>query len=179
MADILGILSLDSAVFTFMLPWLFTFAVVYGLLARANLFGGQNSRVSAVIGLVIAFFVAGYYGPSIAVYFASLFGGATYVLAAILVVILFIAMAGFDIGKLTGEKGGRWPVLLLLIVVGIIIFMAATGTVIPGVDLDQDTLAMIFVLIIILLAVWFVAGKGEEKQPVTLQVTPKGGEGPG
>ena len=34
--------------FNFLLPWLFTFAIVYGLLAKANVFGGNNNRISKI-----------------------------------------------------------------------------------------------------------------------------------
>jgi hypothetical protein len=167
MADLFTILiqNLNSLGFyNFLLPWLFVFAVVYGLLAKADLFGGQNSRVSALLGIIIAFFVASFYGPTIATFFTSLFGGATYVLAFILVAVLFIAMSGFKIGELTGANGKRWPVLLFLVVLAIIVFMVATGTVISGIALNESAIAAIFVVAILLLAVWFVVGKGEEKK---------------
>jgi hypothetical protein len=153
--------------YSFLLPWLFVFAIVYGLLAKANLFGGQNTRVSALLGIIIAFFVASYYGPTIAVYFTTLFGGATYILAVILVAILFIAMSGFKIEDLTkaADKKKLWPVLLFLIVLAAIVFMVATGTVISGVALNENAIAAIFIVIILLIAVWFVVGKEPEKKP--------------
>jgi hypothetical protein len=173
MADPFTILiqNLNSLGFyNFLLPWLFVFAVVYGLLAKASLFGGQNSRVSALLGIIIAFFVASFYGPTIATFFTGLFGGATYVLAFILIAVLFIAMSGFSISDLTGaaEKKKRWPVLLFLVVLAIIVFMTATGTVISGIALNESAIAAVFIVAVLLLAVWFVVGKGEEeKKPGT------------
>lgn len=150
--------------YSFLLPWLFVFAVVYGLLAKANLFGGQNTRVSALLGIIIAFFVASYYGPTIAVYFTNLFGGATYILAVILVAVLFIAMSGFKIEQgAIGKK--HWPIILFLIILAAIVFMVATGTVVSGIELNESAIAAVFVVVILLIAVWFVVGgKHEEEQ---------------
>ena len=89
--------------FEFLLPWLFTFAVVYGLLAKADLFGGANTRVSALIGIIAAFFITPYAGPWLASYFSTIFAGASVILAAILTVVLFAAMIGIK-GEGLGQK---------------------------------------------------------------------------
>lgn len=167
MADIFTILvdNLNKLGFyNFLLPWLFVFAVVYGLLAKVNIFGGQNNRISALIGFIAAFFAVSYYGEPLAAFFTGLFGGATIILAGILVVVLFIAMAGFKLENITDvSKWGTKLGLLLIIVIGIVVFMVATGTTISGIQLNEEALAAIFIIIIILLALWFVTGGKEEK----------------
>jgi len=56
--------------FEFLLPWLFTFAIVYGLLMKANLFDKVNAKVSGVLALVIAFFITPFAGPWLTNFFA-------------------------------------------------------------------------------------------------------------
>ncbi len=151
--------------YDFVLPFLFVFAVVYGLLAKAGLFGGANSRVSALIGLVVAFFAVGYYGPPMAAFFGSLFGGATIFLAGILVIVLFMAMTGLGVHNALGLLGGAWGIrigILVLFVIGIILFMTATGTVVSGIALDDGAIAAIFVVVIIIVAMIFVIGEKEK-----------------
>ena len=170
----------DLGFYDFVLPFLFVFAVVYGLLAKAGLFGGANSRVSALIGLVVAFFAVGYYGPPMAAFFGSIFGGATIFLAGILVIVLLFAMAGFHMPEALGALGGRWGLgigALLVIVIGIILFMTATGTVISGIALDDGAIAAIFVVVIIIVAMMFVVGEKKEPKPAAAEAQPKQGEG--
>ena len=50
--------------FGFLLPWIFMFAVTYGLLAKAKFF--EDTKIVGVISLVLAFFVVGFGGPWLA-----------------------------------------------------------------------------------------------------------------
>ena len=46
----------------FLLPWIFTFAIVYGLLSKIDLFGKDNKKsgkINVALAFVIAFFVTG------------------------------------------------------------------------------------------------------------------------
>jgi hypothetical protein len=176
MADIFTILITnlnELGFYNFVLPFLFVFAVVYGLLAKAGMFGGANTRISALLGLIVAFFAVGYYGPPMAGFFSSLFGSATIFLAAILVIVLFLAMAGFrtpDILTAVVGRGGSIVAILILVVVGIILFMTATGTVITGIALEEGAIAAIFVVVVIIIAMLFVVGEKKEAKPAP---TPK------
>jgi len=179
MADLFTVLIQnlnELGFYDFVLPFLFVFAVVYGLLAKADLFGGQNSRISALLGLIVAFFAVGYIGPSMAGFFSSLFGGATIFLAGILVIVLLFAMAGFKMPEALGAFGGRWGLgigALLIVVIGIIVFITATGTLITGIELNENAIAAIFVVIVIIVAMMFVVG---EKGPKQAQAPAGGGQ---
>ncbi|MFH0832100.1 MAG: hypothetical protein V1900_00030 [Candidatus Aenigmatarchaeota archaeon] len=159
--------------YTFLLPWLFVFAVVYGLLSTVKLFGEQNNRISALIAFIAAFFAVSFAGPMMAAFFTNLFGGATIILAGILVIVLLLAMAGFKLDALTDiNKMSVKIVILLLIIIGIIVFLAATGN-ISGVVLNDDLITMIFIIVVILFAIWFVTG-GEKKGSATTGQKPTG-----
>ncbi len=157
--------------YEFLLPWVFAFAIVYGLLIVANLFGDANKKVSAAIALVVAFFVTAYGGPMMASFFTSIFGGATIILAGILVVVLLVAMVGFKPADAGGLK--RNSVLIALVIIGVILFIVSTG-VASGIGywglMSPDLLALILVLIIIVAAVYLITrpeggGKAEAPPP--------------
>ena len=147
--------------FEFLLPWLFTFAVVYGLLAKADLFGGANTRISALIGIIAAFFVTPYAGPWLASYFSTIFGGAAVVLAAILVIVLFAAMIGIK-GEGLGQKRYGLPIVAII---GIILFFFAAGGDLGFFGtptIGDNTVMTIIFLAILIIAVWLVVGGKKE-----------------
>jgi hypothetical protein len=139
--------------FGFLLPWLFMFAVSYAVLLKSKAIG-EDPKIIGVVSLVVAFFIIGYGGPALGSFFTNLFGMAGIVLAVILVIALFIGMAGGDITALGGSK----PIMALIAGVGIIIFMLASG-VLSGVSLTDSTISVIFVLLVMGVAVAFIAGK--------------------
>ena len=59
--------------FGFLLPWLFMFAVVYGLLVKSKVLG-EDQKIIGVVSLVSAFFVIGFGGVAIGTFFSNLFG---------------------------------------------------------------------------------------------------------
>ncbi len=135
--------------FGFLLPWIFTFAVLFGLLLKSKAFS-ENKRIIGVISLVVAFFVVGFGGPAIAVFFSSLFGLAAVVLAGILVIVLFLAMSGTDISKITENKA----VAYAIVGIGIVVFFTAAGAL--GIQLSESSVAIIFMLLILIVAIAFI-----------------------
>jgi hypothetical protein len=138
--------------FGFLLPWLLMFAVTYGLLMKSKALG-EDQKIIGVVSLVAAFFVVGYGGPLLGTFFSNLFGIAAVVLGGILVTVLFISMAGGDISKFAESK----EIMALLAGVGIIVFMIVLGTF--GVGIESDVVAAIFMVIVMAVAVVFIAGK--------------------
>ena len=135
--------------FGFLLPWIFTFAVLFGLLLKSKAFG-ENKRIIGVISLVAAFFVVGFGGPAIAVFFSSLFGLAAVVLAGILVIALFLAMSGTDISKIAENKA----VAYAIVGIGIVVFFTAAGSL--GIQLSESSVSIIFMLLILIVAIAFI-----------------------
>ena len=156
------LLALKSLGFyDFLLPWLFTFAVVYGLLMMVKVFGDGNKKIPAALALVIAFFVTGYSGPMLSSFFITLFGGASIIIAGILVVLLFLAMVGFKLDDI--KKTGA---LIILVVVGVVLWMISAGAA-KGIGfmplMSPDLVAMILVLVVIVMAVWAITREGGGK----------------
>jgi len=125
--------------FGFLLPWIFMFAVTYGLLAKAKFF--EDTKIVGVISLVLAFFVVGFGGPWLAGFFVNLFGYAAIIIAGLLVIVLFITMSGGSIGKFFDNKG----VAAILVGIGIIVFFIAMGGF--SVVVSDAVIGIIFIII--------------------------------
>ncbi len=136
--------------FGFLLPFIFTFVVVYGLLMKAKFF--EDQKVIGVLSLVIGFFVVGYGGPAIANFFVNLFGLAAIILAGILVIVLFISMTGGDISKVASGKA----VAAAVAGIGIIVFFVAAGAL--GITVSDSVIGIIFVIVVLGIAMLFVTG---------------------
>ncbi len=162
--------------FQFLLPFLLTMAIVYGLL-RFSLHKILDKSASGLVAIVVSFFVMNYSGQvgiQIAMFFTQIFGSGVIVLTGLLVIIMFLAIVGINVTdvfgwKEQGEKGSKthiWVTLLLLAFIGFLVFLGAGGAAFLNIPTDvllgQDTWAIIFVLIIIALAMWFLMG-AEEK----------------
>ncbi len=156
--------------FQFLLPFLLTMAIVYGLL-RFSLHKILDKSASGLVAIVVSFFVMNYSGQvgiQIAMFFTQIFGGGVIVLTGLLVIIMILAMVGInvtDIFKWPGKDESKthiWVALLLLVFIGFLLFLGAGGAAFLNIPTDvllgQDTWAIIFVLIIIALAMWFLMG---------------------
>jgi len=144
--------------YEFLLPWLLTFAIVYGLLYKANIFGGMNKKISGIIAFVVAFFVSLYSGPAIAGYFATLFTGGSLLLAVVIVGILFATLLTLgDASKLKGKS--LWATLGIVVV----LFLIAASRDFLKIGFSGDMWsAIIIIIIVIALAVWLVSGGEQE-----------------
>lgn len=135
--------------FGFLLPWIFTFAVMFGLLLKSKVLG-DNKRIAGVVSVVIAFFVVGFGGPGIASFFVGLFGLASIVLAGILVIALFLAISGTDISKIADNKA----IVYAIVGIGIVVFFTAAGSF--GIRISDSTIAIIFMLLVLVVAIAFI-----------------------
>ncbi|MFH0832101.1 MAG: hypothetical protein V1900_00035 [Candidatus Aenigmatarchaeota archaeon] len=137
--------------FGFLLPWLLTFAVSYGLLVKSKVLG-EDVKIVGVVSLVLSFFVIGYGGLALGLFFQKLFGVAVVVIGGILVIVLFVGMAGGDISKLVESKA----VLALIAGIGIIVFVLTVGNL--GIGVNNEIISAIFVVIIMAVAIMFITG---------------------
>jgi hypothetical protein len=146
----------------FLLPWIFTFAIVYGLLLKAQIFNNKN--INTALAFVIAFFVTGAAGPQMAAFFINLFGGASVYLAGILVLILFVVM----LGKPGNYFSSHIVYIIIAAIIGVVLFLSSTGMFIGNVVIGSDVAVLAFWLAIIIIAIYMIVGKdgaggGEKK----------------
>lgn len=139
----------------FLLPWLFTFAVVFGLLSKVDIFGAKK-QINVALAFVIAFFVTATGGPQLAAFFINLFGGAATFIAGILVIILFVAMVG---KKPEEELGKHKIILVVLVIIGAALFLVSQAPV-TGFRLDQQTSSLIFWAVVILAVIYYMTHGG-------------------
>ena len=138
--------------FGFLLPWIFVFAIVYGLLIKGKFF--EDKRVIGVLSLVMAFFAIGFGGPLLANFFVSLFGFGALILAALLIIVLFLAMTGRDISKIGDSK----TIAYVMTGIGIVIFAVAIGS--YGVKISDSSIGIVFIIVVLAIAIMFVTGSG-------------------
>lgn len=134
--------------FGFLLPFVFVFTVVFAALYRSKWV--DNNRINGVMALVFAFFVIGFGGPALANFFVNLFGLATLIMAALLIILLFVALSGGDATKVFANKG----TYAVLAGIGIIIFWIAIGSF--GVRVSDSVTGIIFVIVLLAIAILFV-----------------------
>ena len=156
--DPTAVLGLDF--YGFLLPWIFTFAIVFGLLSKLSIFGGNQKSINMALSFVVAFFVTAVGGPQMAAFFTSIFGGAATYLAGILVLLLFLAM----IGKQSMLSETKYAIILIII--GVLLFIGSTSYF--GVAYFSPYAAsVVFWLIVIILAVYLITREGAAPAPAT------------
>lgn len=135
--------------FDFLLPWIFTFAVFWGLLTKTKVLG-DNLRVNGVVSLVAAFFVIGFGGPALGAFFTSIFGLAIVIIAGLLVAVLFLGMGNISLDKITDPK----ILGAIIAAIAIIVFFTAAGSI--GIGVSSSALSIIFVIVILAVAIGFI-----------------------
>ncbi len=157
----LNFAGLDPTTFYgFLLPWIFSFAIVYGLLTKLTIFG-KSEKVNIALAFVIAFFVTGVGGPQLASFFTTLFGGASVFLAGILVITLFAALIGKH------DALNKTATVIVVIIIGVMLFLASSGTIIGRVYVSGQTASLVFWLIIIIVAAYLIVREGKGAAPTT------------
>ena len=139
--------------FNFFLPFLFTFAIIYGLLLKTKAVS-EDQKVIGVISLAISFFVIGFGGPLIGEFFINLAGLGTIVLAGILIIVLFVGLAGGDVSKIMEGKG------ITAIVVGIsVIVIYSIYQNVSGQGINNDIISIFIVTLILGGSIVYITGK--------------------
>ncbi|MFH0890195.1 MAG: hypothetical protein V1836_03600 [Candidatus Aenigmatarchaeota archaeon] len=142
--------------YKFLLPWLFTLAIVYGILLKTKIFDEKEKTLNGLIALVAAFFVVNYtpIGFGLDSFFTQAFGVGILILTAIFVVLLLMGLVGLkgeEIFKAENMKNGGLAIMLLIIFIIILVFM------IGGVKIDSSQLTLIMTLLFIIVAVAYIA----------------------
>lgn len=176
----------DLGFFKFVLPFLLTAAIFYGLLRKSKVFGDphENIAVNAIVALTAGFMVWAYpvlAGVDIQTQFSTFIFQATLAMFAIIIGLLIAGMFfPEDISKKIGDvvKGGKGVgvvILGALLIIGGIVFSSGLGNLfIPGGSLgglninfggiDQTTVLSAIVIIAMAGAVIGIAGGGGGKK---------------
>ena len=178
--------SKEFGVFEFYLPFIIVFAIFYGLLSKANVFGTdkKGKNLNLVISGVAALFVIAYtpVGITLVEYFGAMFTGTVIVLvtllASLMILSMLLGMAG--VGITVSKAGIIFILIAILLAIGV--FVASGGAAIfpwlifpdvsipevpipaiPAIGLSMQDIAMILMFFGTLVVVWWV--QREEKAP--------------
>lgn len=148
--------------FAYILPWLLTLAVTFGILEHYEVPKSVSAR--GVIALVAAFLVLPV-GGVIAPFLQSLVKGFVVLAAGILVAIIFVEMLGFKAGGEVQNIFEQHPRSFgaIMIILGFLVFVGAGGLNLLNVNVQvsDELLTLLFFLGIITVGVWFITSEEE------------------
>jgi uncharacterized membrane protein len=160
--------SQNAGIFSMYLPFILTFALIYGLLNKSKILGeGRPAKaLNAIIGFSIAFYVIAFTsaGITIATFFSSFFTQTTALIVTVISMVLVLtAMAplwGGDVGKSPVLKMGSY-VGLIVVAIMLWSFSSSGGTTIFGIGIpggaaglgfglsNQDIVIIAFIVVTI------------------------------
>jgi hypothetical protein len=159
----------DLGIFSFALPFLLIFALIFGILTKTNLFGTKdnpNKKINAIIALVVALISLQF--NFVSSFFSDLFPRFGIALAIILLILLSIGLfADLENKKMKWILGG-----IVLVALIAVLWVPLSNL---GIEINLNGFFernfgwMFFVLLVIGLVIWAVAG-GEKK---TSESSPK------
>ena len=169
---VLGISGhLCTILYELIFPWILTFAIVFGLLIKSGIFKTQDTKtgrgVSGIISLAIAFFLVAFtpWGSSIGQFFVAASGTTMLFLTAILGIMLVITLISPKTVSEEFMKSWKAPVTIIVIIfVAWLIIGGAFGGGISWyyTGMMQDLVALVIILIMSCVILWFVTSSGEK-----------------
>ncbi|MCD6371231.1 MAG: hypothetical protein J7L39_00745 [Candidatus Aenigmarchaeota archaeon] len=168
--------------FQFLLPFMLTSAIFYGLLRRSKIFGKpeENVVVNAVISLAAAFLVWAYpilIGVNIETYLSQFFFAGTVAMLVIMVGIMAFGMfLEKGVGKLLEEKfkgGGLFGGLLFMgLLIGVAVFLSSGllnvfipgGVETPGFPSEEMIYAIMFLVFAGMMIYFLAKPEGKSKE---------------
>jgi len=171
-------------IFDFYLPFVLSFAIVYGILRKAKIFGEDKvgRTVDLIISVILSLFVIGYtpVGVTIAMFFGTMFTGTVTLIVTLLGTIMVLYVLGKVVGiDIPGKKSDKWAVTLiaitLLLAAGIfassggLSFFGGVGMpnisfplpALPSVTVTVEDMVIFGAFVLFLAGVWYMAA--EEK----------------
>jgi hypothetical protein len=155
----------NLGMFQYLFPFLLALAIFYGILEWA-LKDRMKKGPVGLISIVLAFFVMLYANtnPMIVGFFANLGGMTLIVASGILVIAIFLGLAGFQLSKVFEKGYMMWFFVFVIILIGLIIFFGAGGGSflnVPSFFINSDFTTVIIVIVIIGLAMYFMTHEAE------------------
>ncbi len=140
--------------FNFFLPFLFVFAVLYGLLLKSHALG-EDAKVAGVVSLAMAFLTIGFGGPLLGAFFINLAGTAAILLSGVLIIILVVGLAGGKLSDVTAGKGVTAIMAGVTIIIVYSMYQSLTNN-----SLDNALATTVLMVVLLLGAVMFITGAG-------------------
>lgn len=151
----------STGLFLYLFPFLLSLAIIFGALTYA---AGDRMPKSAIslIAIVFSFFVMLYssWNPGIVEFFANLSGAGLIIGSGFLFLVILFGLLGFDTKELFKGDNSKWIFIAVVIVIVGFIFVGAGGVslgLIPSWATGSDFATVIFFVIVIALAMWFMS----------------------
>jgi len=166
----------NAGIFSMYLPFILTFALIYGLLNKSGVLGGGRpaKALNAIIGFSIAFYVIAFTsaGVTIATFFSSFLTQATALIVTVIALVLVMTVLMPLHGDAPFKVGGYVGVIIVLILLWS--FSTSGGTTIFGIGIpagalglglsNQDIVIIIFILITVGILFALTRETAEEKE---------------
>lgn len=107
-------------VFTYVLPFLLIFAIVYSVLSATRIFKGNN-RISAIVSLAVALLALQF--QVVSIFFAEIFPRMGVAISVILVIVILVSFF-----KDPTDPSSGWVNTVLGIIVAIILIVVVSGS---------------------------------------------------
>ena len=177
-ADLLNI-ARNIGFFEFYLPFVLTFAIVYGILEKAKIFGEKSRNINLIIALVFSLYVIGFtpVGTTVAQFLSTFFTDISLTLFTLLglgmVLVVLVGISGHEWSDMKSIKYILPIGLLLGILLVIGAFISSGGlSIFPGINIsgggffglglsDQDIVILVIVFLTVLVIWWLT--KPEKK----------------
>ncbi len=153
--------------YDFLLPWLITSAIIWGLLQKSKIFGESAVAINSVLSLAISFLVWGFLASS----GFSIAGPLSHFFTMIAVVIIVISVGLIasslfypDFGKNLTDvfKGSGW-IVAFLVIVGILFILSGLTSVLtknlPKFGVGKDIVGLLAGLLFFVVILLVVAGQ--------------------
>ncbi len=157
----------QAGVFSYVLPFLLIFALVFGILSKINIFGGKNGNEGKGINIVIALAV-GFLALQfnfVSIFFSEIFPRLGIGLSIVLVVLILLGL--FINPKNKGWMGGMTAIALLIAVVVVFSSLDSyswyTGSGI-GYWLGYNWATIVGVLVFLGLLITIIVGSKSQKE---------------
>lgn len=179
----------DLGLFDFYLPFVLSWAIIYGILRKAKIFGDEKPgrTTDLIVSVVLSLFIISYtpVGVTLATFFGTMFTGTIMIVVTLLgtMMVLYVlgSLIGVDIGKAPSAK--KWSALLILVAIiiaagafvtsGGMSFFEAAG--VPGTELSLPALPTMKIsaedvvifggfILFIIAVVWMYGGGKEGKE---------------
>lgn len=156
--------------FLYLFPFLLALAIFWGILSW-SVKDRLGKGPTALVSLILAFFVMLYSSVNtfIVQFFANLSGAGLIIGSGILLVIIFLGLAGV---KLEEGPGKHWKpalVLFMIFIAVLVFFGAGAGTfgLFPGFTTDPQFVTLMFFIVIIGVALWLMTQESGDKAAPT------------
>ena len=149
----------DMGVFAYVIPFLLIFAVVFAILHKTKLFGGENRSINAVIAGAIGLLALQF--DFVSSFYAEIFPRFGVGLAIFLVLIIAL---GFFVGDERGKMQWIGWVVGIGVVVWALVNWSTWGDNFPSIGLwIEEYFWSIIVLALVITAIWLVADTGRKR----------------